>query len=70
MNWQEMIRDISNAGYTQQQIANEVGCAQSLVSQVLSGKRGRSLKYEYGLNLGKLHKKVTRKAARQHKQCA
>lgn len=70
MNWQEMIRDIANTGYTQQQIADEVGCAQSLVSQVLNGKRGKSLKYEYGLSLGKLHKKVTRKAAKQQKQCA
>lgn len=57
MNWKELIKRLSAAGFTQQEIADYVGCSQSLIAMLGKSTRGRSLSYQYAVNLIDMDKK-------------
>ncbi|EIB6856894.1 transcriptional regulator [Acinetobacter pittii] len=61
-NWQVIIADIKQSGMTQPQIAAEVPCSQSYVSDLENGKRGQRISHKIASGLLALHKKVTQKA--------
>lgn len=51
MDWKKMIKTLSEVGFTQQEIADYMGCSQSLVAMLSNSQRGRSLRYEYAAKL-------------------
>lgn len=63
MNWKALIEDLLKTGMTQNEIAVLVGCRQGYVSDVLNGRRGKSLSYEIGSRLIALHADRAPKAA-------
>ena len=63
MNWTLLIKDLIDSGLTQAEIAERVGCRQGYVSDVLNGRRGKSLSYEIGSRLIELHAERIAKAA-------
>jgi transcriptional regulator with XRE-family HTH domain len=62
-----MTRDIRARGMTQQEIAVEVGCAQSTVNAWEHGKRGgrRGVSGDYLLKLMSLHQRVLAEPVRE-----
>ena len=62
MNWKKLIADIQEAGYTQTQIADSVGCKQSSLSDLATGKTKEPL-YRIGERLVAMHKINCTKAA-------
>ncbi|WP_180188254.1 hypothetical protein [Achromobacter insuavis] len=63
MEWNLLISDLLARGWTQTQIAAEFSKPQSWVSDIRRG-RYRDLKWSDGDKLIRLHKQVTRRAAR------
>lgn len=62
MDWKIIIRELMDWGFTQEEIGAHTGISQSTVSDL---KRGRlkSIRYEAGTKLMKLHKRFQRKQA-------
>lgn len=57
MNWQKIIKDLLEAGLTQKQVAEAVGCGQPHISDILRGRRPvRSLSWDIGQALIDLHR--------------
>lgn len=63
MNWKLLIQEVLDSGMTQLEAAKSIGCGQSYVSDLASGKRGKSVSYEIGVKLIQLHKQIKKKAA-------
>ena len=65
MNWQQMIVDLQEYGYTQQQLADEIGCSIWHIRDLKSGRRCkiRELQYSVGVKILSLWKKAERKKA-------
>ena len=59
-----MIKDLMTAGYTQQQIARELGVTQPYVSQVLNCKLAPAPASYSQLRLREMHHKATRAAVK------
>lgn len=57
MSWKKIIGDLEDKGLTQTEIGTSVGCSQSYISDLKSGRRGQRLQYEIGVALHELHKK-------------
>lgn len=62
MNWSELIKDIQTHGWTQAEIADEVGTSQGHISDLLTDRRGKRLGYQIGKNLVALRARLARKA--------
>lgn len=50
MNWQELIKKLIDGGMTQQQIADQIGVSQSVISELSTGKATRP-RFETGAAL-------------------
>lgn len=65
-NWQEIITDIKHfSGMTQPQIAAEINCAQSYISDLETGKKGKRLSHNIAKGLLALHEKVKPQKAQE-----
>lgn len=62
MDIKTALEEISALGFTDQQIGDEVGCAQSIITRLRRGEH-KSTSYERGQKIMRLHKKATKKAA-------
>lgn len=60
MNFQTIIQDMQDAGYTQKQIAKLCGCSQASVSDLLTGAV-KDPRYSTGATLLLVHKQALRK---------
>lgn len=58
MNWKALIANLLQAGMTQKQIADEVGCTQPCIAGLASGRRGTRVSYEIGTKLVALSERV------------
>lgn len=58
MDWKKMVSELSDAGYTQVRIAQELGKAQSWVADVAKG-RYADLKWSDGQKLIAFHRTAT-----------
>ena len=56
--WQELIKPLIDAGYSQYEIAAFAGCSQALISALLHGTRGRRLSYEIAQKLVEMAEKA------------
>ncbi len=65
MNWQQMIQDLLESGFTQVQLAEKLDCAQSDVSYLARGERGVRMSWDLGNAIIKAHDELQR-----HKQAA
>lgn len=57
MNWKALIQDLLHKGWTQAQIAKEIGISQSTVAGILGGDQ-KDMKWQNGERLRALHGKV------------
>lgn len=57
MNWQKIVSEILDSGMTQTELAKQVHCSQNLISNLLTGVRGKRVSYEIGASLVAEHKK-------------
>ena len=57
MNWKALIHDLVRAGWTQAQIAKEIGISQSTVAGILAGDQ-KDMKWHNGERLRALHRRV------------
>lgn len=63
-NWPEVLRLLKAAGYTQEQIADECDCAQSVISDIAKGKN-TDPRVSIADGIRRLEAKAKRKLARQ-----
>lgn len=49
--WKELIKKLSDAGFTQQEIAEHAACSQSYIAAMATGARGKSVSFEIGSRL-------------------
>lgn len=63
MDWKSLIADLQANGYTQPQIAEACKCVQSTVSDLANGLT-KQPRFDLGLRLRALHKRVMAKAKR------
>lgn len=61
MDWKLVITDLQREGYTQPQIAEKCQCSQSTISELYSGRTAQP-RFDLGLRLQALHKRVMAKA--------
>lgn len=47
-DWKEVIASLADKGFTQQEIADYVGCSQSYVGQLSTGLRGKAVSFVVG----------------------
>lgn len=59
--WQQLIRDLKDAGLTQDEIASAIGVTQPTISDLANGKI-KNPSFVLGDKLKKLHARKTRKA--------
>lgn len=52
--WQKMVVELKELGFTQKQIADEMGCSQNYVSNLENGLCGKRLGYDKGESLRNL----------------
>jgi len=64
MNWKNLLSDLIASGMTQVQIAAKAGCTQASISDIANGKTLQP-SYSIGAVLVALHKKASRKVAKQ-----
>ncbi len=57
MNWKTLIRDLLRKGWTQAQIAKEIGISQPTVAGILAGDQ-KDMKWQNGERLRSLHNTV------------
>lgn len=55
--WQNKIIDLKKKGFTQTEIAAQVGCSQNYISNLENGLCGKRLSYEYAKKLNALWEK-------------
>jgi predicted XRE-type DNA-binding protein len=60
MNWNQLIKDIQDTGFSQVQIATHCGCGQATISELARGITVQP-SYAIGQALVALHKRVLRK---------
>lgn len=60
MNWQQMVKDLLESGFTQVQLAEKLACSQSMVSDLASGERGSRLSWDLGNAIIKAHDELRR----------
>lgn len=60
MTWKTSIADLQSSGCTQVQIAQEIGCSQATVSELLAGKI-KNPSFPVGQALLAMHKREMRK---------
>lgn len=65
MNWQQMVKDLLESGFTQVQLAEKLDCPQSTVSDLFTGKRGIRPSWDLGNAIIQAHDELKR-----HKQAA
>lgn len=65
MNWQQMVQDLLESGFTQVQLAEKLDCSQSVVSDLARGERGIRMSWDLGDTIIKAHDELKR-----HKQAA
>lgn len=58
MNWQQIVNDLLSTGLTQGELGGKVGCPQSTISDIASGKRGKRPSWSVGSALVELHKDI------------
>jgi predicted transcriptional regulator len=63
MNWKSLIQELLSRGLTQDQIAEQSGCSQSFVSDLLNGKRGKRIGFEKAQGLISLRDRLRKEAA-------
>ena len=61
MLWTQLIRELREAGLTQEDIAASIGVSQPSVSDLANGKT-KNPSFEVGDKLRALHKRISRKA--------
>lgn len=61
MNTQTTTIEILDTGLTQAELAQRLGCSQSLISAFVLGKRGSNLRMDIGRKLEAEHRKAMRK---------
>ena len=61
MDWKNIIKSIAQEGFTQREIADFCGCAQSHIAALSSGSRGKRLNYETGVRLLEMRDKAVNK---------
>lgn len=62
MNWKSLIEDLLKSGMIQIEIAEAVGCRQGYISDILTGRRGRSVSWDIGNRLIALHDRRVKEA--------
>lgn len=62
MNWKLLIKELLDSGMTQVEIANFIGVKQPSIVDILQD-RVKSVRWDMGDKILKLHKKIKRKAA-------
>lgn len=60
MNWQQMVQDMLESGFTQVQLAEKLGCSQSVVSDLARGERGIRMSWDLGDTIIKAHDEIKR----------
>lgn len=55
MNWQKIVNELLATGQSQTELSDKVGCPQSTISEISSGKRGKRPSWEVGNKLLELH---------------
>lgn len=60
MDWKLLIAELTQAGFSQQQIAAACNCGQASISELATGKTVNP-SYSLGVNLTSFHKKKVRK---------
>ena len=68
MDWKNIIKSIVQEGFTQREIADFCGCAQSHIAALSSGSRGKRLNYETGARLLEMRDKAVNKKIMPTKQ--
>ena len=58
--WQKVVKTLTDAGFSQYEIASFVGCSQSQVNALLHGHRGKRLSFDIAQNLVSMNEKVQR----------
>lgn len=58
MDTQKIVHQILESGITQVELAKEIGCSQSYISDLLHGRRKGRIGFEIGVALVKVHEKV------------
>lgn len=61
IKWSEIIKGIQSHGWTQAEIADEVGTSQGYISDLLSDRRGKRMGYQLGKNLLDLSARLERR---------
>jgi len=56
--WQEMIKPLTEAGFSQYEIANFVGCSQAQINALMHGRRGKRLSFGIAKNLVAMSEKL------------
>ena len=69
MNWTKLIKELEQAGLKQTFLAKECGTSQSVISQLLTGYQ-KTCRYEVGIVLVSIHKKVMEELALKNSQGA
>jgi transcriptional regulator with XRE-family HTH domain len=64
MNWQLLLKTLTERGMTQQQIATECGCSQASISDLATGKT-KNPTYQIGATLQTLLKKSARQSRKK-----
>ena len=49
--WKTLIKKLSDAGFTQKEIAEHAACSQSYIAAMATGARGKSVSFEIGSRL-------------------
>ncbi|WP_455261812.1 helix-turn-helix domain-containing protein [Neisseria sp.] len=62
MNWTEKVRQIQRKGYTQQEIANYVGCSQSYIGLIATGSRGGRISFSIAQRIIEMLEKMPDKS--------
>ncbi len=69
MDWQAIIKDLIEDGYTQTQLAIECGVGQTTVSDLARGA-STDPSYSFGRALNELHERLLKRRQRQAKLAA
>lgn len=58
--WQLILRNLTNAGFSQQEIASLIGCSQAQVNFMIHGARGKRLSFDIAQKLVAIDEKLQR----------
>lgn len=68
MNWKNVIADLEESGLKQEEIAEKVGCSQSHISDLKTGRRGKRMGFQLGEALKSLWSETRASSATSNKQ--